>query len=78
MNVPCTQVREIEVYAKSKDEIKELFKYDMCIDRDPKQGESGDIAYYNCINDLVEASNTIDVYYDEPVTYGNIESITKI
>lgn len=41
MNVPCTQVKEIEVYAESKDEIKELFKYDMCIDRDPKQGESG-------------------------------------
>ena len=49
MTVPCTQVKEIEVYAESKDEIKELFKYDMCIDRDPKQGEFGDIAYYNCI-----------------------------
>ena len=41
MNVPCTQVKEIEVYAESKDEIKELFKYDMCIDRDPKQENLG-------------------------------------
>ena len=78
MTVPCTQVKEIEVYAESKDEIKELFKYDMCIDRDPKQGEFGDIAYYNDIEDLVEISNTVDVYYDESVTYRDIESITEI
>lgn len=78
MTVPCAQVKEIEVYAESKDEIKELFKYDMCIDRDPKQGEFRDIAYYNDIIDLVEISNTVDVYYDEPVTYGDIESITEI
>lgn len=78
MNVPCTQVKEIEVYAESKDEIKELFKYDMRIDRDPKQGESGDIAYYNCIEDLVEISTTVDTYYDEPVIYEDLKSITEI
>lgn len=78
MTVPCTQVKEIEVYAESKDEIKELFEYDMYIDRDPKQGEFGDIAYYDCIEHLVGTSNTVDVYYDEPVTYGDIESITEI
>ena len=78
MTVPCTQVKEIEVYAESKDEIKELFKYDMCIDRDPKQGEFGDIAYYNCIKDLVEISTTVDTYYDEPVIYEDLESITEI
>lgn len=78
MNVPCTQVKEIEVYAESKDEIKELFKHDMCIDRDSKQGEFGDIAYYNCIEDLVEISTTVDTYYDEPVIYEDLESITEI
>lgn len=77
MTVPCTQVKEIEVYAESKDEIKELFKYDS-IDRDPKQGEFGDIAYYNCIKDLVEVSTTVDTYYDEPVIYEDLESITEI
>ncbi len=78
MNVPCTQVKEIEVYAESKDEIKELFKYDMCIDRDPEPGEFGDIAYYDCIEHLVEVSTTVDTYYDEPVRYEDLESITEI
>lgn len=82
MTVPCTQVKEIEVYAKSKDEIKELFEYDMHIDRDPEQGEPEDIAYYNCIADLVadlvEISNTVDTYYNYPITYENIESITEL
>lgn len=78
INVPCTQVKEIEVYAESKDEIKELFKYDICIDRDPEPGEFRDIAYYDCIEDLVETSITVDTYYDEPVIYENLESITEI
>lgn len=52
----------------------------MHIDRDPEQGEPEDIAYYNCIADLVadlvEISNTVDTYYNYPITYENIESIT--
>ena len=78
MTVPCTQVKEIEVYAESKDEIKELFKYDTCIDRDPEPEEYGDIAYYDSIKDLVEVSTTVDTYYDEPVIYEDLESITEI
>lgn len=78
MTIPCTQAKEVEVYAESKDEIKEFFKYDIGIDRDPKQGEFGDIAYYNNIIDLVEISNNVDTYYDEPITYRDIESITEI
>lgn len=77
MTVPCTQVKEIEVYAKSKDEIEEFFEYDS-IDRDPKQGEYGDIAYYDSIEDLVDVSNTVDIDYDDPITCENIESITEL
>ena len=50
----------------------------MCIDRDPEPGEFGDIAYYDCIEDLVEISTTVDTYYDEPVIYEDLESITEI
>ena len=74
----CTKLAEVEVYAKSKEEIIEFFERNSYIDRDPKQGEFGDIAYYNCIEDLVEISTTVDTYYDEPVIYEDFESITEI
>lgn len=53
MNVPCTKLAKVEVYAKSKEEIIEFFKRYSYIDRDPEPGEYGDIAYYNSIEDLV-------------------------
>lgn len=78
MNVPCTKLAKVEVYAKSKEEIIEFFEHNSYIDRDPEPGEYGDIAYYNSIEDLVEVSTTVDTYYDEPVIYEDLESITEI
>lgn len=78
MNVPCTKLAKVEVYAKSKEEIIEFFKRYSYIDRDPEPEEYGDIAYYNSIEDLVEVSTTVDTYYDEPVIYEDLESITEI
>jgi hypothetical protein len=34
MNVPCTKLAEVEVYAKSKEEIIEFFERNSYIDRD--------------------------------------------
>lgn len=78
MNGPCTKLAKFEVYAKSKEEIIEFFERNSYIDRDPEPEEYGDIAYYNCIEDLVEISTTVDTYYDEPVIYEDLESITEI
>lgn len=78
MNVPCTKLAEVEVYAKSKEEVIEFFERNSYIDRDPEPGEYGDIAYYGSIEDLVELSTTVDTYYDEPVTYKDLESVTEI
>lgn len=78
MNVPCTKLAKVEVYAKSKEEIIEFFEHNSYIDRDPEPGEYVDIAYYNSIEDLVEVSTTVDTYYDEPVIYEDLESITEI
>lgn len=78
MNVPCTKLAKVEVYAKSKEEIIEFFERNSYIDRDPEPEEYGDIAYYDSIEDLVEVSTTVDTYCDEPVIYENLESITEI
>lgn len=79
MNVPCTKLAEVEVYAKSKEEIIEFFERNSYIDRYPEPGEYEDIAYYDSIEDLVEElSTTVDTYYDEPVTYKDLKSITEI
>lgn len=78
MNMPCTKLTKVEVYAKSKEEIIEFFERDIYIDRDPELGEYGDIAYYDYIKDLVEISTTVDTYYDEPVIYEDLEFITEI
>lgn len=78
MNVPCTKLAKVEVYAKSKEEIIEFFKRNSYIDRDPEPKEYVDIAYYNSIEDLVEVSTTVDTYYDEPIIYEDLESITEI
>ena len=78
MNVPCTKLAKVEVYAKSKEEIIEFFERNSYIDRDPEPGEYGDIAYYDSIEDFVEVSTTVDTYYDEPVIYEDLESITEI
>lgn len=69
MNVPCTKLAKVEVYAKSKEEIIEFFERNSYIDRDLNQ---------ESIEDLVEVSTTVDTYYDEPVIYENLESITEI
>ncbi len=37
MNVPCTKLAEVEVYAKSKEEIIEFFERNSYIDRDLNQ-----------------------------------------
>lgn len=73
-----TKLAEVEVYAKSKEEIIEFFERNGYIDRDPEPEEYGDIAYCNSIEDLVEVSTTVDTYYDEPVIYEDLESITEI
>lgn len=78
MNVPCTKLAKVEVYAKSKEEIIEFFERNGYIDRDPEPEEYGDIAYFDSIEDLVEVSTTVDIYYDEPVIYEDLESITEI
>lgn len=74
----CTKLTEVEVYAKSKEEIIEFFERNGYIDRDPEPGEYGDIAYYDSIEDLVEVSTTVDTYYNVPVIYEDLESITEI
>lgn len=74
----CTKLAEVEVYAKSKEEIIEFFERNSYIDRDPEPEEYEDIAYCNSIEDLVEVSTTVDTYYDEPVIYEDLESITEI
>lgn len=74
----CTKLVEVEVYAKSKEEIIEFFERNSHIDRDPESEEYGDIAYFDSIEDLVEVSTTVDIYYDEPVIYEDLESITEI
>lgn len=74
----CTKLTEVEVYAKSKEEIIEFFERNGYIDRDPEPEEYGDIAYFDSIEDLVEVSTTVDIYYDEPVIYEDLESITEI
>lgn len=71
-------LQKVEVYVKSKEEIIEFFERNSYIDRDPELEEYGDIAYYNSIEDLVEVSTTVDTYYDEPVIYEDLESITEI
>ena len=71
----CTKLTEVEVYAKSKEEIIEFFERNSYIDRDPEPEEYGDIAYFDSIEGLVEASTTVDIYYDEPVIYEDLESI---
>jgi hypothetical protein len=76
--INCTKLKEVEVYAKSKEEIIEFFERNSYIDRDPEPGEYGDIAYYDSIEDLVEVSTTVDTYYNEPVIYEDLESITEI
>lgn len=78
MNVPCIKLAEVEVYAKSKEEIIEFFERNGYIDRDLEPEEYEDIAYYNSIEDLVEVSTTVDTYYDKPVIYEDLESITEI
>lgn len=37
MNVPCTKLAKVEVYAKSKEEIIEFFERNSYIDRDLNQ-----------------------------------------
>lgn len=74
----CTKLAEVEGYAKSKEEIIEFFERNSHIDRDPELGGCGDIAYYDSTEDLVEVSTTVDTYYDEPVIYEDLESITEI
>lgn len=74
----CTKLVEVEVYAKSKEEIIEFFERNSYIDRDPEPEEYEDIACFDSIESLVEVSTTVDIYYDEPVIYEDLESITEI
>ena len=76
--INCTKLAEVEVYAKSKEEIIEFFERNSYIDRDIEPEGYRDIAYYDNIEDLVEISTTVDTYYDEPVIYEDLESITEI
>lgn len=76
--INCTKLAEVEVYAKSKEEIIEFFERNSYIDRDPEPEGYGDIAYYDNIEGLIEVSTTVDIYYDEPVIYEDLESITEI